>query len=194
MSQPPADQDIERLLQDLQNPKAIYREHAVNALAQLGSQDERVIRALENLAANDPVRFVSDAAHSALSSLGVTPPVRSAPFAASKSIGKVYATRNTKILDFLIGFIAWFAVNGALWFLLAHGQSIVSSLIGTIITGPIVANLFILPANLLILIVLAFLRRWMAFGILVAVAINLAIALVLGMGTNATCAIPFFIK
>ena len=57
-----------------------------------------------------------------------------------------------------------------------------------------ISNIYILPANLIALIILAFVRRRVALGILVALAVNFVIAIILGLFINVICFIPFFVK
>ena len=87
---------------------------------------------------------------------------------------------------FVGGLLGWYAVNWASW-----------GLVGGFSTGEnIIGNLICLPVNLLVLLILAIIRqtRWVALGILAALAINFAISLLLGLQFNAICFIPFIIK
>ncbi len=94
-------------------------------------------------------------------------------------------SRNEKIRDFSIGFIGWWVVNVLIWALM--------SLIGPDSQGIIfmTINLFVFPINVLVLIFLAFRRRWAALGILATYAVNFVIALIIGLDVNAFCWVPF---
>ena len=90
---------------------------------------------------------------------------------------------------FATGFFGWSIINVAVWKSISPGPQSHDPL-GYIL------NLFILPGNALILIILASIRRtrWMALGILAALALNFLISLLLGLTTNAVCFVPFLIK
>jgi len=96
---------------------------------------------------------------------------------------KVYDSRQAKIIDFVAGFAGWFLLNGVAWLL--TNESLHNNY------G--VPNLLFLPLNVIVLIVFLIRRRWVGFGILAAVALNLVIALIVGATLNATCAIPFWV-
>ncbi len=104
---------------------------------------------------------------------------------------KIYEARPEKVRDFLIGFGGWWIVNGLIWLLiigfLQGGQTH-----GVLWYNGGIENLCVLPLNVIALIILALLRRWISLGMLSAVALNLAIALVLGLTEYGTCAVPFF--
>ncbi|MEK7328452.1 MAG: hypothetical protein AAB217_24670 [Chloroflexota bacterium] len=108
---------------------------------------------------------------------------------APPSSPKKELSRNQKIRDFLIGFIGWWVINGAIWAGIATGDF-----------GPqrsvflLFPNIFILPVNLLALIILAFVRRWVALGLLTAYAVNFLLALIMGLFFNGVCWIPFYIQ
>jgi len=89
-----------------------------------------------------------------------------------------------KNIQVLYGFFGWYLVNGLIW--MAFG-------------GPYrwefaSPNLYIFPANLLTLILLAVVKRTrkIAMGILLAIALNLVISLLLGLVFNGVCFVPFF--
>jgi hypothetical protein len=188
VSQPRSEQEIEQLINRLHSSDDRERLRAVVRLGELGVRDRHVIAALEEMAAHEPLEGIVEAAAEALRRLGHPHPAWDSTSSAQRTAGgKQYGTSNEKVIDSVIGFVGWYTVNGAFWLTTLKGQPINEGY-------NLFANLLMLPVNLLVLIVLAFLRRWMAFGILVAVAANLLIALVLRMTTNATCTIPFFIK
>ena len=97
----------------------------------------------------------------------------------------------TKRILFAVGFFGWYLINGGAWFLYSPNQNALGG------QGyGIVLNLLLLPANAVLLLIFAIIRstRRVALGILAAVAFNFFISLLLGLSTNATCFIPFFIK
>src|SRR5438094_415312 len=126
MSQASSDPEIARLLKELESPDEAVRLRAVEELAQRGVSDPEVIRALEQVANFDSSPKVGGAATAALTSLrGQTvsePEVRTpvltpaAPRAARRG-RKKYVTVTERLIDFSIGFLAWFAVNGLIWFI-----------------------------------------------------------------------------
>lgn len=94
--------------------------------------------------------------------------------------------RRTQII-FIAGFLGWFVVNGLAWFLLAEGNFSGSYAI---------PNIIILPANVIVLLILTIKRstRPIGQGILVALGVNLLIALFIGVMGNGLCFVPFFLK
>jgi hypothetical protein len=100
---------------------------------------------------------------------------------------KVYATRNEKIIDFAIGFVGWFIINGVLYACLVS----LYSRLPTADSQGSVAALMLLALPLLIniglLVLLAFMRRWIAFGALAAFGLLLLGGLLLGLLIYATC-------
>ncbi|MGE5251505.1 MAG: hypothetical protein ACM3QS_14985 [Bacteroidota bacterium] len=98
---------------------------------------------------------------------------------------KPILTQQDKLRRFLIGLLGWWLVNIPLWLLL---QPVMVSQGATFVycTLP-----FLFGANIFLLIIMAFRNRWVALGLLAAFAVNLLVSLVLGLGTNAMCWIPF---
>lgn len=94
-----------------------------------------------------------------------------------------------RYLQQIIGFVGWYIINGLYFYftLGVNGESLSTGENYTImcITG---------PANLLVLIVSALSKstRRLAFGILLAMAVNFAISVILGVSDNALCFVPFF--
>jgi hypothetical protein len=99
---------------------------------------------------------------------------------------KVYTTRNEKIIDFVIGFVGWFLVNGLL-----YGCSIVILQARPFETSDsfVALLLGVLPLliNIGALILLAFMRRWIALGALAAFALALLGALLIGLFIYTVC-------
>jgi hypothetical protein len=74
-----SDQEIEKLLQGLGSDQAKRRESTAMSIAKMRASDERIVRALQGLAANDPVEYVRAAAGSALKTLGQSVPAAQTP-------------------------------------------------------------------------------------------------------------------
>ncbi len=91
------------------------------------------------------------------------------------------------------GFIGWYIVNGLFW--LIYVQFPVKDPNAIYGLSPYL-NMAMLATviNVILLIVLALIRRtrWIALGVLCALALNFAVSLVLGLSFNAFCLTPFF--
>ena len=100
---------------------------------------------------------------------------------------KVYTARNEKIIDFAIGFVGWFIVNGLLYTCLIW----LYSDLPTADSQGYIAALVLLALPLLInigaLVLLAFTRRWIALGALAAFGLLLLGGLLLGLLLYAVC-------
>jgi hypothetical protein len=180
MPQPLSEQQIEQLLTELKHPQVARRQAAADEIAQRGIRDPRLDQVLERIVRKDPSRAVAEAATSAL---GRPPPPRPS--------GHIYSSPYEKIRDFVIGFVGWVAINAVLW--LSSDRVSLSSYWSRDMQFQCAAfMLFVL--NVAGLIVLAFTRRWIAFGSLVAFATNSLISLVLGSGLNALCGVPFYVN
>ena len=96
-----------------------------------------------------------------------------------------------KWILFASGFFGWHVINTVFWLLITPGPKSPNEFVYVYLP-----NLLILPANIILLIVLAAIRptRWMALGILAALALNFLISLILGLNTNAVCFVPFLVK
>jgi hypothetical protein len=92
---------------------------------------------------------------------------------------KPVLTQQQKLRRFLIGFLGWWLVNVPLYLLADRAQGAQGSF------------LFIFTLNVIALLVMAFANRWVALGIVAAVALNLVISLFLGQFFNVFCWIPF---
>jgi hypothetical protein len=100
---------------------------------------------------------------------------------------KVYTTRNEKVIDFAIGFVGWFLVNGMLYACLILLYSRIPSQDSQ---GSIAALLLLalpLLINIGLLVLLAFTRRWIALGALAAFALLLLGGLLLGLLAYTIC-------
>jgi len=99
---------------------------------------------------------------------------------------KVYENRNQKVLDFVIGFVGWFLINGLL-----YTCSFVLLSNGTIDTEqeilPIVLLALPLLINIAALIFFAFTRRWIALGALAAFGLTLVGGLLIGLFIYTVC-------
>ena len=99
---------------------------------------------------------------------------------------KVYTTRNEKVLDFVIGFVGWFLVNGLLYGCsILILQSMDSSSSDSILA--LLLGLIPLLVNIAALIFFAFTRRWIALGILAAFALVLVGVLLIGIAIYVIC-------
>ncbi|MBI3241873.1 MAG: HEAT repeat domain-containing protein [Chloroflexi bacterium] len=184
----PSEETINKLLEELRSSEAYRRKSAIETIAELKIDNEKIVSALKATAANDANRIVSQEAKEALIVLGVEAPPASESIPSTSSKKPPVTTRQ-KYIDLAIGFFVWYVVNTFVWFLLLEGGGLSDG------QGLAIAlNLFILPANLIVLIILAFVRRWVALGILVALAANFVIAAILGLITQAQCGIPFLVK
>ena len=103
-------------------------------------------------------------------------------------------TETRKRIEILIGALGWYLVNGLIWFMLFPGPFDTRGPYGAL--GPELVSLIMMPANLLVLVVCAIIPRLrrVALGILIALALNFAVSILLGMGLNASCFIPFIHK
>ncbi|MGE5251503.1 MAG: hypothetical protein ACM3QS_14975 [Bacteroidota bacterium] len=90
---------------------------------------------------------------------------------------KPVLTREQKLKRFLIGFLGWWIVNYPVWALFGGGYGMI--------------GLITFPANIIVLIILAFRQRWVALGMLAAIAANLLISIMLGVTYMGLCFIPF---
>ena len=99
---------------------------------------------------------------------------------------KVYTTRNEKVIDFVLGFVGWFLVNGILY---GCSIAILQALDSGSPDSIPVLLLGVLPLliNIGALIFFAFTRRWIALGILAAFALVLVGVLLLGLVIYAIC-------
>lgn len=95
---------------------------------------------------------------------------------------------NTKRIQFTIGLIGWFLVNGLIWLFLGT-WGLLGEFAG-------LENLLIFPANILCLIILSAIRRtrWIGLGILAAWVINLIVATIFGMFWYGACLLPFYVQ
>jgi hypothetical protein len=102
-------------------------------------------------------------------------------------------TRNQKIRDFLIGFLGWYLVTALVWYLVDWDNMMSTQAAGAL---PFIFMGLNFSANLIALIVLSVVKRtrYIGFGILVALALNLLITTVLGEFGNGLCFFPFWEK
>lgn len=97
---------------------------------------------------------------------------------------KIYEDSNQKVLDFVIGFVGWFIVNGILYACMAV-------LAGQFSLDDTMLSLVFLALPLLInigsLVLLGFTRRWIALGALAAFALSLLGVVLLGVVIYVLC-------
>lgn len=115
---------------------------------------------------------------------------------------RVYATRSQKTLDFALGFLGWFVVNGLIGVLVTFGLAGAALTSGALDGGgggvpdAVLAALGFaalcvpLLLNLAALALLAFRRYWMALGALAA----LTLALVAGLGLAVVMGLVAFVR
>jgi hypothetical protein len=103
-----------------------------------------------------------------------------------KQTSKVYTTRSEKVLDFVIGFIGWFMVNGLMYTLLVQLLGLAEPDTQSSLA---VLVLLVLPLviNVAAMIFFGFARRWVALGALAAFGSLLALVVVLGVLAAAFC-------
>ncbi len=179
--------ETQRLLAQLDSQDASVRREAAKAALAHEPRDERILEKLKDVAADDPDPAVRWSAAKALLQAGIELPEETWQKVGPPIAPATPGPTAIKWLGFLIGFAGWFLMNAGLWLLLL-------SLTVSQIT--LVLVILALPANLILLSMLALIKqtRWMALGVLSALALNLVITLVLGLFANAICGIPFFIK
>jgi len=165
MAEHPDHKYINKLLDDLESGDLPRRVMAVRALAKLRARNQLITRILKRVVSRDPDWIVRLEAAAALIRLGLQ-------------------TRAGKFIEFAIGFVGWWGINHLVW--------------TSIVAQPLTpgfrhydANLLVLPCNLVTLIALAFIRRWVALGLLTAYGANLAIATMMRLLVNGICWIPF---
>jgi len=88
-------------------------------------------------------------------------------------------------VHFLEGFLGWFILYGLLWL----------GIMQTDLGYFYIANLLLLPLNIIVMIILAVKKntRLIGFGVLTAMAANIFFALIAGAGEASICNIPFFV-
>ena len=194
MSQTAEQNEINRLIADLGSPDGYKRQRAAKQLAKLNAADERVIEALLLVADTDAIPYVRNAARDALQRLGhELAPEQPAPGLAS--IGDQVSqpadpaanlTTHTKRVHFAIGFIGWYVIHTA-WAAVLTSSSARSTALDVWI--------LLLIGNVVVIPLLALIKnlRWLAFGALSALGLNLAVSLILGMFMNALCFAPPYI-
>ena len=99
---------------------------------------------------------------------------------------KIYTTRREKVIDFVVGFLGWFFINGLLYTLLV---ALMSQFPTDAQDSIAVVLLIALPflINIGAMIYFGFTRRWIALGALAAFAAVLLLALLLGLLVYAIC-------
>jgi len=170
MAEHPDHKYINKLLDDLESGDLPRRVMAVRALAKLRARNQLITRILKRVVSRDPDWIVRLEAAAALIRRGLQ-------------------TRAGKFIEFAIGFVGWFIVNGAIWAGIATGDF--GAQRSLFLLFP---NIFILPANLLALIILAFVRSSVALGLLTAYTVNFLLALIMGLLLYGVCWIPFYIR
>src|SRR5574341_783869 len=186
MAEQPSEETVSKLLADLQSMNSNRCLTAARTIAERMIVDPRLVtalRALDTKGNNEKVRRYALAALYALEHCELP----ADDLWLLKSAKPPITTRQ-KYVDLIIGFVGWYVVNTSVWFWLLEGSRLSDG------TGlAIAANLFILPPNMIALIILAFVRRWVALGVLAALGFNFLISIVVGLFVNAMCFVPFFV-
>lgn len=174
MTTQPSNLDVAHLLAELRSSDFDRRLAAVKSLAAAKVDTDEVIAALKSAAETDASAYVREAAHSALNALG---PAGGAleEDPAPPMTGQL--TRNDKIRELVIGFVGWNLISGLI---IVTGYLVSLMFFIFLMLGfstPILEVVAWLPtlfllANPIVLIVLAFRRRWVAVGMLAALAVN----------------------
>ena len=97
---------------------------------------------------------------------------------------KIYATRNQKILDFVIGFVGWCLINGLMYACSFTFLTYIDTQQDSIAIALLIVPLIV---NVVALILLGMTRRWIALGALAAFALLLLGTLVIGLLVYAIC-------
>jgi hypothetical protein len=131
--------------------------------------NERVTASLATVASNDPNRYVRAAARHALFTLqDAAVPVEALPPAPPPARG--FRNRRNR-LDFMVGFIGWFILNSLAWFLLVRFADYLSGIIAFEMMP------LTLLVNVIMVVLLSLIRRWLGLGMVVALALALLIVL-----------------
>ncbi len=190
MAEQPSEETIIKLLEELRSDAAYRRMAVIKTIAEQRVDDERIVKILKTIVTEDMSDAVRGYAQAALYALerGQLPP--DAPWSTSSPPPQPVKqlSRNEKTRDFLIGFLGWFLVNGLVWAVITERIG------GELGQYSFIFGIFVLPPNLLALVILAFARRWVALGLLVAYAANFALALLAGAFINGVCWFPFYIR
>jgi hypothetical protein len=194
---------IAKLVEALHSDEAYNREAAIKKIIKSNINDERVIDVLHQIANNDPNKAVRNFARSALKKFGVehSEVAKDEPVAITtryfwepspETISSSETVTGwrwflTEYLQLILGFVGWYIVNG-LFFYFTIGLDGENFSTGE--NFSIICATF--PLNLIVLIGSAVIVPRLAFGILLAMVVNLVIATILGEGSNAMFLVPFF--
>lgn len=180
METQPPDPEIEKLFAELRSGDPIRQRAAAEKIAERKVLNAEIISVIKTLAQTHPDATVRYWADQSLTMSGATKlSLVPGPHSVSSSAKVVEPlSRRAKIVQFTIGFVGWYVVNGAIWLGLAKQG-------GT----PFIV---VLPINLIVLIFLALTWRWVALGLLSAMVLNIAISISLGLGSDSFILIPFF--
>ncbi len=101
---------------------------------------------------------------------------------------RVYADRREKREDLVLGALGWILVNGLFLLLMGIVSEQMATVDGDPNAAPTVGNVALF-ANLAALLLLGYFRRFLALGMLAAMAGLLAIGVVVGVIATAVCLI-----
>lgn len=183
-----SEEEIQEALRLLASDKDYERRAGAERLRYMkwDTPDQRVVQKLKEVAQSDPSQDVRSSASVTLQSWEA-PPVETEQGPANATL-PVAVPPAVKRRNFLIGFLGWYLVNGALWFILSGATFDATEAQSS---G---AVCFLFPLNLLLPVLFGVIRvtRWLALGILAALALNFLVSLILGMSFNGLCFVPFF--
>lgn len=168
--EPPVNSALERMLRDLAEGDRGARLKAIKALRARGGREPQVLQALRQAEASDDPA-VQAQARDTLRALTLD----------TALAARQPASRRAQVIEFLIGFVGWWLVNGLVWWMT-----------DTTSGDYALWNMCVLPINLVLLLVFLRARRYVGWGILATYAVNFALALFTNMLLNGACWIPFF--
>jgi len=91
---------------------------------------------------------------------------------------------------FAVGFLGWYLVVWLIYWSLLNGKTDPQGY------SAMILSMLVFPAQIIALFILFVVKdfRKIGWGMLSAIAVNLLISMILGLGLNAVCFIPFFFQ
>ncbi len=179
---------IRETLRLLNSPEDYQRQSGAERSRYVTSRrvDERIVDRLKAMAESDPSADVRSAASTTLEALEAPPTGTEEPVAAAPPEPIPPAIKRRQ---FLIGFAGWCLATGSIWLVLSRELS-GNWFVQLLVSG----TLFLVNIGLLAGLGSSRRVRWVALGMLAAVALNLLISLALGAWFSVVCFVPFFIR
>ncbi len=188
MDEQASEEQVQSALRLLESQKDYERRAGAERLRYVkwDTPDSAVVQKLKELAESDPSEDVRNAAAATLR-YWEKPPVEAEPEHVTSTPPPPPVPTAVKRRHLLIGFFGWYLVNGLLWFALT-GASFDAA------QAPAQALCLLFAVNFLLPVVLGLSKaaRWMALGILAALALNFLVSLLVGTIINGICFVPFF--